>query len=78
VRVGTRKKSTATISRAWVARRARHVGAGRCIPRDREFGDAVAEQGEFGPNTPAAPRRILPGHLADQVAKLGVEPRAAD
>ena len=52
-----------------MVRKARHVGAGRGMYlATREFGDAVAEQGEFGPNTPAAPRRILPGHLADQVA----------
>jgi hypothetical protein len=45
---------------------------------DREFGDAVAEQGQFRPDAPAAPRRILPCHPADQVAHLGVELRAAD
>ena len=45
---------------------------------DREFGDVVAEQGQFRPDAPAAPRRILPCHPADQVANLGVKLRAAD
>jgi hypothetical protein len=45
---------------------------------DREFGDAVAEQDQFSPDAPAAPRRILPGHPVDQVAYLGVKLRAAD
>jgi hypothetical protein len=44
---------------------------------DGQFGDLVAEPGEFGPNAPAAPRRILSCHPPDQLAKLGVEPRAA-
>ena len=33
---------------------------------DGRFGNLVAEQGEFGPNAPAAPRRILSCHLPDQ------------
>ncbi len=45
---------------------------------DGQLGDRVAEQGEFGPNAPAAPRRILSCHPPDQLAKLGVEPRTAD
>ena len=44
---------------------------------DGQLGDLVAEQGEFGPNAPAAPRRILSCHPPDQLAKLGVEPRTA-
>jgi hypothetical protein len=82
VRVGTRKESTATISRAWVAKRAprgRRPRRGSVhVLRDGEFGDAVAEQGQLRPNAPAAPRRILPRHASDQVAQLGVESRAAD
>ena len=48
------------------------------VLRDGQFGHGVTEECEFGPNAPAAPRRILPGHLADQVANLGGELRAAD
>jgi hypothetical protein len=47
------------------------------VLRDREFGEVVAEQGQFRPDAPAAPRRILPCHLADQVPNLGVKRRAA-
>jgi hypothetical protein len=45
---------------------------------DGQLGDRVAEQGEFGPNAPAAPGGILASHAPDESAKLGVEPRAAD
>jgi hypothetical protein len=48
------------------------------VPRDREFGDAVAEQGQFRPDAPAAPGGILASHAPDELAKLGVELRAAD
>jgi hypothetical protein len=48
------------------------------VSRDREFGDAVAEQGQFRPDAPAAPGGILASHALDELAKLGVEPRAAD
>ena len=36
------------------------------------------EKGEFRLDAPAAPGGIVPSHLADQVANLGVEARAAD
>ena len=45
---------------------------------DGQLGDLVAEQGEFRLDAPAAPGRILASHAPDEVAKLGVEPRAAD
>jgi hypothetical protein len=40
---------------------------------DGQLGDAVAEQGQFRLDAPAAPGRSLPGHLAVQVANLGVK-----
>ena len=45
---------------------------------DGQLGDLVAEQGEFRPDAPAAPRWILARHTPDQTANLGVEPRPAD
>ena len=44
---------------------------------DGQLGDLVAEQGQLRLDAPAAPRRILPCHLPDQLAKLEVEPRTA-
>jgi len=83
VRVGTRKKSTATISRACAARKPRHVKEGRGAIRrmyfgDGQLGDGVAEMGEFRLDAPTAPRRILPGQASDEVAELGVEAGTAD
>src|SRR6516165_10745258 len=37
----------------------------------------VAEQGEFRLDAPTAPGGVLAGHASDEVAKLGVELRAA-
>jgi hypothetical protein len=37
------------------------------VPGDREFGDAVAEEGKFRPDASAAPGRIVPSHPVDQV-----------
>jgi hypothetical protein len=48
------------------------------VPRDREFGDAVAEQGQFRPDAPAAPGGILTSHPTDQMANLRVELWPAD
>jgi hypothetical protein len=45
---------------------------------DRDVGDVVSEEGEFRLDAPAAPGGIVPSHLADQVANLGGELRAAD
>jgi hypothetical protein len=45
---------------------------------DGQLGDLVAEEGEFRLDSPPAPGRILARHALDQMAKLGVEPRAAD
>ena len=45
---------------------------------DGQLGDLVTEQGEFCLDAPAASRRILARHAVDQLAELGVEPRAAD
>jgi hypothetical protein len=42
------------------------------------FGDLVAKQGEFGLDAPAAPGGVFARHASDEVAKLGVELRAAD
>jgi hypothetical protein len=45
---------------------------------DGQFGDVVAEEGEFRLDAPAPPGGILPSHASDQVANLGVELGAAD
>ena len=45
---------------------------------DGQLGDRVAEQGEFRLDAPAPPGGILASHAPDELAKLGVEPRAAD
>jgi hypothetical protein len=76
------KKSTAMISPAWVARKARHVGEGRRRPLhvlgDGQLGHGVAEKGEFRLDAAAAPGGVLARHALDEMAKFGVEPRAAD
>ena len=41
---------------------------------DGRLGDDVAEQGKFGLDSGRAPKRILAGHLSDEVANLGVDP----
>jgi hypothetical protein len=48
------------------------------VPGDGELGDMVAEEGELRLDASAAPGGVLSGHASDQVAKLGVELRAAD
>jgi hypothetical protein len=45
---------------------------------DSQFGDVVAEEGEFGLDAPSAPGRIVASHASDQVANLGVELGVAD
>ncbi len=45
---------------------------------DRELGDVVPEEGKFGLDPPPAPRGVLAGHAADELAEFGVERRAAD
>ena len=45
---------------------------------DGQLGNLVTKQRELRPNAPAAPGGVLAGHALDQVAKLGVECRAAD
>ena len=45
---------------------------------DGQLGDVVSEESELRLDPPAAPRRILAGHPADQVAELGLELRTAD
>jgi hypothetical protein len=60
VSVGTRKNSTAAISRRWAAQEGppRPGGPGRGpahVLRDGQFGDVVAEEGEFRADAPAAP-----------------------
>jgi hypothetical protein len=52
--------------------------AGRKFNADKLDGISRRDKGEFGPNAPAAPGRILPRHPPDQLAKLGVEPLPAD
>jgi hypothetical protein len=47
------------------------------VLRHGQFGDGITEEREFGPNAAPAPRRIVPSHAMDQVAKRGVELRAA-
>ena len=83
VSVGTRKNSTAAISRRWAAHEGppRPGGPGRGpahVLRDGQFGDVVAEEGQLRLDAPAAPRRILSRHPANQLAQRGLEPRAAD
>jgi hypothetical protein len=45
---------------------------------DGQLGDLVAEQSEFCADAPAAPGGVLASHAPDEIAKFGVEPRAAD
>ena len=45
---------------------------------DRELGDVVPEEGKFGLDPPPAPRGVLAGHAADELAEFGVERGAAD
>jgi hypothetical protein len=42
---------------------------------DGQLSDLVAKESQLRPDAPAAPRRILSCHPADQVAHLGVELR---
>jgi hypothetical protein len=43
-----------------------------------QLGHGVAEEGEFRLDAAAAPGGILASHAPDEMAKLGVEPRAPD
>ena len=45
---------------------------------DGQLGHGVAEEGEFRLDAAAAPGEVLASHAPDELAKLGVEPRAAD
>jgi hypothetical protein len=57
-------------------------GGPRCRPvhalGDGQLGDLVAKQGQFRLDAPAPPGGILASHAPDELAKLGVEPGAAD
>jgi hypothetical protein len=50
----------------------------RHVPCHRRFSDHVSKQMKLGLDARGAPRWILPGHLPDQIANLGVNPWPAN
>src|SRR4030095_9427808 len=77
VRVGTTKKSMATISPICSSRKVRQVEDGRGeVPHvvgHGELGDLIAEEAEFGLDPTPTPGRVVSGPAATQRAQLKIE-----